>query len=225
MTDLISKWNYTPLEAIAEQRRLAPQVVLVDRYPVIRTIAGVDVGFEQQGKITRAAIVVMSFPEMQILERKVSRCKTVMPYIPGLLSFRELPAVLTAIEKLKNPVDIYICDGQGYAHPRRLGIASHLGVLLDVATIGVAKSRLLGQYEEPGDRKGDSQILWDDDEQIGVVLRSRSHVKPIFVSPGHRVSFVSAVKITMQCLGRYRLPEPIRAAHHLASVEKSVQDQ
>jgi deoxyribonuclease V len=218
-------WTYTPSEAIAEQKRLSTRICLQDQFVSVDTIAGIDVGFEDKGKVTRAAVVVMSFPQLQILERRVARCETTMPYIPGLLSYRELPAVLKALRRVQHSVDLFLCDGQGFAHPRRLGIASHLGVLLDKPTIGIGKSRLVGQYQEPDEEKGSREVLWDGDEQIGVVLRSRTAVKPIFVSPGHRMSFDSAVKFTLDCLGRYRLPEPIRAAHHLASVEKGIKNQ
>lgn len=216
----LDDWRYSPAEAIAEQRRLAARVQLCDSSTRIETVAGVDVGFEEQGRITRAAVVVMSFPELHIIERQLARCETTMPYIPGLLSFRELPALLMAFEKIVTSVDMVLCDGQGYAHPRRLGIACHLGLLMDTPTIGVGKSRLVGEYQEPGPAKGDWSPLKDKGEQVGYVLRSRQGVKLLYISPGHLVSFERALEVTLRCLGRYRLPEPIRAAHHLASVEK-----
>jgi deoxyribonuclease V len=141
----------------------------------------------------------------------------VFPYVPGYLSFRELPAVLKALEQLKTIPDMFLCDGQGIAHPRRFGIACHLGVLTDIPSIGVAKSRLVGTYQEPGPNKGDQSNLYDDDEQIGVVLRTRNHVKPLFISPGHRISMSSATQWVLNCITRYRLPETTRMAHKLAS--------
>ncbi|HEY9147853.1 MAG TPA: deoxyribonuclease V, partial [Gammaproteobacteria bacterium] len=146
-----------------------------------------------------------------------AREPTRFPYVPGLLSFREVPAVLAALEQLSALPDLLLCDGQGIAPPRRLGIASHLGVLLDLPTIGVAKSRLVGEHAEPGEEKGAWQPLTDKGETLGCVLRSRSNVKPLYISPGHRVSVESARHWVMACLTRYRLPETTRWAHRLAS--------
>jgi len=180
-------------------------------------VAGVDAGFEDQGRVTRAAVVVLSWPGLEPSQRALSRVPTMFPYVPGLLSFRELPAVLAAFKQLEGLPDLVFCDGQGIAHPRRLGIASHLGLLLDLPTIGVGKSRLTGQFDEPGPLKGDRSPLRDGDETIGTVLRSRDHVRPLFVSPGHRISLATATDWVLKCTPRFRLPEPIRAADRLAS--------
>uniref|UniRef100_UPI00261A6542 endonuclease V n=1 Tax=uncultured Halomonas sp. TaxID=173971 RepID=UPI00261A6542 len=183
-------WNLAPREAIALQRCLAGRVEREDRLGEVRHIAGVDIGFEQQGAITRAAVVVLAWPpgeagKFTVVERVVHREPTRMPYIPGLLSFREVPAALGAFEKLAIRPELVMVDGQGIAHPRRLGVASHLGLWLDLPTIGVAKSRLCGRHGEPGPERGDWTPLVDgpDDERIGAVLRSRVGVKPLFVSP------------------------------------------
>jgi len=210
-------WDLTPKEAIALQRTLAAHVRIADRFGEVRRVAGVDVGFEQNNTITRAAVAVLDFPSLTLQEYAVAREPTRFPYIPGLLSFREVPAVLAALEQLSALPDMLLCDGQGIAHPRRLGIASHLGVLLDLPTIGVAKSRLVGSHEEPASEKGAWQPLLDKGEAIGCVLRSRSGVKPLYISPGHRVGLESARLWVMACLTRYRLPETTRWAHRLAS--------
>ncbi len=209
----------TYVRLVEEQRRLAGKVITDDELPAtIRTVAGVDAAFPRGRGVTRAAVVLMSFPELDLLDEVVVERATEMPYIPGLLSFRELPAVLAALEQLKITPDLILCDGQGRAHPRRFGIACHLGVETGLATVGVAKSRLCGTFEEPGNLKGEQSALHDGDERIGMVVRSRAGVRPIFVSNGHRISLGSAVKFAMTCTPRYRLPEPIRLADRLAGL-------
>jgi len=214
---IIHDWDLTPKQAIALQQRLAAQVLVADRFDNITRVAGVDVGFEQQGKITRAAVAVLSFPELQLIDSVIARRDTSFPYIPGLLSFREIPAVLEALAKLKKQPDLLLCDGQGIAHPRRFGIASHLGILVDLPSIGVAKSRLYGRHETVPDNKGAHTPLLADNETIGAVLRTRVNVKPLYISVGHRISLVTALHYVMACVSRYRLPETIRYAHRLAS--------
>jgi deoxyribonuclease V len=202
---------------VALQRDLARQVIPHDEQPgQITTVAGVDAAFPRHRGITRAAAVVMSFPALELIEQASAELKTELPYIPGLLSFRELPAVLAALAQLKTRPDLVLCDGQGLAHPRRFGIACHLGVATGLATIGVGKSRLCGQYSMPGPRKGDQADLIDQGQCIGKVLRSRQGVRPIFISIGHRVSLARAVALVSVCTTRYRLPEPIRMADRLA---------
>jgi deoxyribonuclease V len=211
------RWDVSPKEAIAIQQRLRALVRIGDEFTPPQRIAGVDVGFEQNNTITRAAVAVLEFPSLQLVEQAIARLPTSFPYVPGLLSFREVPAVLAALERLSTLPQMLLCDGQGVAHPRRLGIASHLGVLLDLPTIGVAKSRLIGSHEEPGEEKGSWSPLLDGDELIGCVLRSRSRVKPLYISPGHRVGFETARQMVLACTTRYRLPETTRWAHRLAS--------
>jgi deoxyribonuclease V len=182
-----------------------------------RLIAGIDVGFEDQGRVTRAAVAVLRSADLQVVESALARRPTAFPYVPGLLSFREIPAVLEALAALACAPDLLLADGQGLAHPRRFGLACHLGWLLDTPTIGVAKSRLLGEFTAPPDRRGAWSPLFDREALVGAAVRTRRGVKPVFVSPGHRVDVASAVRLTLACTDRYRLPEPSRVAHHLAS--------
>ncbi len=210
-------WDLTPKEAIALQGQLRDRVVLEDRWGPVRLVAGVDVGYEEGKRTTRAAVAVLSFPELTLYESVVARVPTTFPYVPGLLSFREIPAVLAALAQLESTPDLLLCDGQGIAHPRRFGIAAHLGLLVDTPAIGVAKSRLLGQYAEPGLEKGAWSPLLEQGETIGAVVRSRSGVKPLYISSGHRIALPSAIHWVLACTTRYRLPQTTRWADHLAS--------
>lgn len=210
-------WNLSATEAIAVQRELRAHLIPSDRLGPVRRVAGVDVGFEAGGTVTRAAVAVLCYPELELLETAIARRPTTFPYIPGLLSFRELPAVLEALERLNEPPDLLLCDGQGIAHPRRFGIACHLGLLVDIPSIGVAKTRLYGTHGEPPDQRGAWTPLRADGEIIGAVLRTRAGVKPLYVSPGHRIGLETAVAYVMGCCARYRLPETTRHAHRLAS--------
>ncbi|MCP5195565.1 MAG: deoxyribonuclease V [Gammaproteobacteria bacterium] len=210
-------WNLNPTEAMALQQTLRVHLILEDRLGPVRRVAGVDVGFEESGAVTRAAVAVLRYPELDLLETAIVRRPTEFPYVPGLLSFRELPAVLEALEQLRTSPDLLLCDGQGIAHPRRLGIASHLGLLVDIPSIGVAKTRLCGTHEEPPNQRGAWTPLHAAKEMIGVVLRTRPGVKPLYISSGHRVSLETAIRYVMACCTRYRLPETTRHAHRLAS--------
>lgn len=212
-------WNLSPREAVALQRELAPRVIRRDDFDAaaIRSVAGVDVGFEEDGRVTRAAVAVLDYGSLALTARAVARRPTAFPYVPGLLSFRELPAVLDALEKLPRPPDILLCDGQGIAHPRRLGIAAHLGLLTGLPAIGVGKSRLTGCHDAVPAERGEWTPLRDGDEIIGAVLRTRKGVKPIYVSIGHRIGLDTAVAVVMACTTNYKLPETTRAAHRLAS--------
>jgi deoxyribonuclease V len=207
----------TPAEARAVQERLSGEAELHDRLGAPALIAGIDVGFEEQGRLTRAAVAVLRSADLQVVESALARLTTVFPYVPGLLSFREIPAVLEALAALACTPDLLLADGQGLAHPRRFGLACHLGWLLDTPTIGVAKSRLLGEFTMPPDRRGAWSPLLDRGDLVGAALRTRRGVKPVFVSPGHRVDVATAVRLTLACTDRYRLPEPSRVAHQLAS--------
>lgn len=184
--------------------------------PPPRWVAGVDVAFPERGRTAQAAAVLFRLPELDPVEQALARRPVTLPYIPGLLSFRELPAVIAALQNLSRCPNLVLCDGQGIAHPRRLGIASHLGVITGLPTIGVGKSRLLGHHDEPGPQKGDRAALMDGDERIGTVLRTRTGVRPLYISPGHRVNFDEACHWVLACTDRYRLPEPIRMADRLA---------
>lgn len=210
-------WNLSPKEAIALQRRLASQVITEDQLGEVALVAGVDVGFEDQGKTTRAAVVVLRLADLSLVEQAVARQPTRFPYIPGLLSFRECPTVLAALEKLTVLPDLLLCDGQGIAHPRRCGIACHLGVLTGLPSIGVGKSRLVGSHGPVPATRGGWTPLLDKKETVGAVLRTRIGVKPIFVSIGHRICLATAIHYVMACTTRYRLPETTRAADKLAS--------
>ena len=210
-------WNLTPREAIALQNELRNRIITEDRLGPVSRVGGVDVGFEDDGATTRAAVAVLSYPELELVETSIGRRPTRFPYVPGLLSFREIPAVLDALDGLTRTPDLLLCDGQGIAHPRRLGIASHLGLIVDIPSIGVGKTRLWGRYGEVPSGKGEWTPLRDGNEIIGAVLRTRIGVKPLFISPGHRISLESAVRYVMGCVGRYKLPETTRQAHRLAS--------
>jgi deoxyribonuclease V len=210
-------WDLTPKQAIALQARLRDRVDRADRIGTVRRIAGVDVGFEREGDVTRAAVAVLAFPGFALVEQAVVRRPTRFPYVPGLLSVREAPAVLAAFACLRAAPDLILYDGHGVAHPRRFGIASHLGVLLDTPTIGVAKTRLIGAHGALRAQRGAWVPLVDDGETIGAVLRTRAGVKPVYVSTGHRVGLESAVRWVIACAPKYRLPETTRWAHRLAS--------
>jgi len=199
------------------QERLRGRVVARDRLGPVHTVAGVDIGFEDGGRITRAAAVVLDFPSLALREQALARTRTRFPYVPGYLSFREIPAALAALAKLTVRPDLILCDGQGLAHPRRFGLACHLGVLTGIATIGVAKSRLIGTHATLPETRGSWVPLRDGAETIGAVLRTRAGVRPVYVSIGHRVSLRKAIDYAMRCTTRFRLPETTRQAHHLAS--------
>jgi deoxyribonuclease V len=213
-------WPTTAQEAIALQHQLKHQVVLEDQLPEVHRIAGTDVGFEDKGTLTRAAIVVLKWPDLTILEQHLVRRPTTFPYVPGLLSFREVPALLQAFEQLSVMPDLVLCDGQGIAHPRRFGLACHLGILLNCPTIGVAKSRLVGTHAPVPAERGDWTPLCDRTETIGAVLRTRANVKPLYISAGHQINLERAIAWVMHCTTRYRLPEPTRLADKLASNRK-----
>ena len=210
-------WTLDPAGAVALQRELRAHLILTDRLGPVRRVAGVDVGFEARGTVTRAAVAVLRYPELEVLETAIARRPTEFPYIPGLLSFRELPVVLDALKQLREPPDLLLCDGQGIAHPRRLGIASHLGLLVDIPSIGVAKTRLYGSHDEVPNLRGAWTPLRAGEEVIGAVLRTRPGVKPLYISTGHRVGLATAIEYVMGCCTRYRLPETTRWAHRLAS--------
>jgi deoxyribonuclease V len=213
-------WNVSPSEAVEIQQRLRPlitqaQPISLDK---IHTIAGIDASYKDGG---RAAIVVLAYPELRVVESATAFRPSVFPYVPGLLSFREGPVVEEAMGKLRVRPDLLMFDGQGYAHPRRFGLASHMGVYLDLPSIGCAKSRLVGRFTEPGPAAGDRAPLTDHGEVIGTVLRTKPRTNPLFISIGYRVTLEDAVEVVLRCLRGYRLPEPTRAAHNLAGAPSS----
>ena len=208
-------WNLSLEEAKKIQRKLSSMIIKTDVFEEINTIAGMDIGFH--GDTARASCVVLKYPECEVIEKKIYEDRIEFPYIPGYLSFREIPMLVSVLEMIENEPDLLIADGQGIAHPRRLGLAAHLGLLADKPTIGCAKSLLIGKCDEPDNKKGAFSFLIDKKEIIGACLRTRENVKPVFISIGHKVSLESAINYILGCCGKYRLPEPIREAHKLAS--------
>jgi deoxyribonuclease V len=217
-------WDLDPADARALQRELAGRVVREDRFNEIRTVAGLDLGFPGAagGEVGRAALVVLRLPELEVVERQVVERPVGFPYIPGLLSFRESPVALAAFEALERRPDLLMVDGQGLAHPRRFGIACHLGVILDIPALGCAKSILVGRAAEPGPEPGAWTPLVDRGETVGAALRTRARVKPVYVSIGHRVSLETAIDLTLRCGRGYRLPEPTRLADRAASARGDI---
>lgn len=214
-------WNISFSEAIALQKQLAEQVVCVGVPKPLSLIAGIDLAYSKKSDLAFCVITLLHYPSM-VLEASYQACDRIkFPYIPGLLSFREGPLIMETLDLLPQKPDLLIFDGQGIAHPRGLGIAAHLGVLLNMPTIGCAKSRLFGRYEEPGINKGDRSPLVDVQAKLlGYVLRTRQKVKPVFVSPGHRVNPQVATDIVLNCATKYRLPEPTRQADKLVEIYK-----
>jgi deoxyribonuclease V len=210
-------WPITIEEAIAIQEELRGEVITSDQLGLVQYVAGVDVGFEEDGAVSRAAVAVLSFPDLQLREKAIARRPTTFPYVPGFLSFREVPAVLDALEKISTTPNLILCDGQGIAHPRRFGLACHLGILTDIPTIGVAKSLFVGKHDELPEERGNWQPLRHKGEVIGAVLRTRTGVKPLYVSSGHRVSLTTSIEYVLRCTPKYRLPETTRIADKLAS--------
>jgi deoxyribonuclease V len=206
-------WDLTTSEAREMQLRLAAEVNRTDELTSPRFIAGVDISVDRVRDEARGAVVVLSYPELKVVETRVVEGKVDFPYVPGLLSFREAPLTLAAFERLDIAPDLILFDGQGIAHPRRLGLASHLGLFLDAPTIGCAKSRLCGTHQIPGLEPGSYAELVDGDEIIGAALRTKAGVKPVYVSIGHKISLESALYWVMRCCRGYRLPEPTRLAH------------
>lgn len=211
----LHSWDVTPEEARHIQNGLRTQVIQMDRFGTIRTVAGMDIGFRNE--TARASVVVLSFPDLQLVECVVAESPICFPYIPGLLSFREVPPLLAAFTRLQTEPDLVIADGQGIAHPRRFGLASHLGLVLDKPTIGCAKSRLWGRYTEPDTEQGAYTYLTDKEDVIGAAVRTRTNVSVVYVSIGHRISLDSARTLVLACCQGYRLPETTRYAHNAAS--------
>lgn len=219
--NVLHEWNLTPTEAIALQKRMVGQLdnTLSLNLSDVHLVAGVDVSVKPDSsgqKISQAAVVVLTFPEMKVVEIVRRQMPTGFPYIPGLLTFREGPVLQGAFEALEHTPDAFIFDGLGVAHPRRIGLAAHLGLWLGKPTVGIGKTRLIGTHDEPAAERGAWTLLIDHAEIIGAVLRTKENVRPIYVSSGNLINLSSALDLTMACTGRYRLPEPIRAAHKAA---------
>jgi deoxyribonuclease V len=214
----LHSWDLSPAEAFALQKQLAAQVIRENQLGPVATVAGIDVGFREG--LAHAAIAVLNFPELQLIDHALATRPVTFPYVPGLLSFREGPVVLEALSKLKSRADLLIFDGQGLAHPRRFGLACHMGLLADIPAIGCAKSWLTGHYEEPGPRRGDFEPLTANGEVIGAVVRTRNKTRPLFVSIGHRVDLPTSIHYVLACCRSNRLPETTRWAHRLAGGHK-----
>lgn len=210
-------WQVTPGQAQRIQRELASRVSTRNELGVIRRVAGADIAVGRAGGRARVAVVILSYPEMELLEQRMGERQLAFPYIPGLLSFRETPAILEAFEKVQETPDLLLVDGQGLAHPRRFGIACHLGLLLDIPTIGCAKSRLVGEHDQLGNASGSQAEVIDKGQVVAMALRSRAGSTPIYVSVGHKVDLSTAVRLVIKCVRGRRLPEPTRLADKAAA--------
>ena len=209
----LHSWQVSTTEALDIQRRLAQQVSRGNHISTPRFIAGVDISVGKAQGVATGAVVVLEYPQLRIVEEQVAQGNLDLPYVPGLLSFRESPLMLAAFGKLSVTPDLILVDGQGIAHPRRLGLASHLGLFLNTPTIGCAKSLLCGQHEEPGFEPGSYAEIIDSEDTIGAALRTKQRVKPVYVSIGHKVDLKAAIYWVLACCRGYRLPEPTRLAH------------
>lgn len=213
----LHSWNLTPTEAIALQKQLRSEINLQNLSQKVAFIGGADISFNKFSEIVYAGIVVLRYPSLELYAHSAVISKSTFPYIPGLLSFREIPALLEAWEQLDKKPDVLMVDGHGIAHPRRMGIAAHFGLVTKWPTLGCAKKVLTGKYEEPEPEKGSYTGLMDGEERIGMMLRTKNKVKPVIVSPGNLLSFENALEITLNSLTAYRLPEPTRQAHLLVN--------
>jgi deoxyribonuclease V len=217
------RWDLDYRQAAALQEELSARVRLRPLSQAkIRRVAGADIAVSKPTGTAVAAIVILDFPSLEVVEERVARAPLTFPYIPGLLSFREIPALAECLRAIETPFDVMICDGQGIAHPRGFGLASHVGFILRKPTIGCAKSVLVGEYDDAGRRRGDFSPLRYRGKRVGSVLRTRDGVRPVYVSPGHLVDHASSRRIVLACTPRFRLPEPIRRAHGLAGREKRI---
>ncbi len=212
-------WDIGEADAISIQQQLSLQVIIKDQLTEINYIAGVDVAYAKHSDKMIATVVILDAQTLNVVESVTSEGTSQFPYIPGLFSFRELPALIEAFSKLEHTPDLVVCDGQGYAHPRRLGLACHLGVLFDVPSIGCGKTRLLGEYNEPEQQRGASAPLFDNKEVIGCVLRTQDNIKPLYISVGHRVSLETACEQVLKLTPKYRLPETTRQADQLVKIK------
>ena len=219
-------WKLTPKEAVQLQREISSMIVIGGEPEKLDLIAGIDISMQLFGKTGYAAVIVFSYPDLEVVEEAFARGPIPFPYVPGLLTFREGPLIEQAMSQLQSSPDLLIFDGHGIAHPRGMGIAAHMGLKLNIPSIGCAKSRLCGEYLEPASEKGSSSVLQDGEgKQIGVVLRTRDKVKPVFVSPGHMVGMDASARIIMSCTGKYRIPIPTREAHiRVGAYRKSIED-
>ncbi len=215
----LHRWDVSREEAIEIQRHLRDKVSLERTLSQVSAVAGIDVGLKNRNTV-RAAVVVLSYPELTPIDQSLATLPVSFPYVPGLLAFREGPVVLAALEKLDTEPDLFIFDGQGLAHPRRMGIATHMGIIIDRPSIGCAKSRLYGTHRQPAPQAGSWVHLYAGQEVIGAVVRTRTDVQPLYVSIGHKIDLESAIDYVLNCCRGYRLPETTRYAHRVAGGEK-----
>jgi deoxyribonuclease V len=218
----LHSWKVTPREAVRIQESLRDMMTPVWDGREIKTLAAADVGFPDKATVL-AAVVVTTYPEMGVLETRVVKRRCKFPYVPGLLAFREAPSLLAALERVDTAVDVLLCDAQGIAHRKRMGLAAHVGVLLDRPVVGCAKSVLYGTFDEPGMRRGAISFMRDAaGEVIGAAVRTRSGVRPVYVSVGHKIDLATAVNLVLGCCRKYRIPEPLRMAHNLSTGRRIV---
>ena len=217
----LHEWNLSPQAAIELQKQFAYEVITEDKFDApVETVAGIDLGYDLKTDTSRAVVVVLKFPGLELIESAEAVMPIQFPYVPGLLSFRETPVAVKALEKLQTAPDLILCDGQGIAHPRRFGIACHIGLITGVPSIGVAKSLLVGKYGALGETRGSIAPLVHRNEEVGVVLRTKDNVQPLYVSVGHKISLETATRYVLECTPKYRLPETTRLADRLASYRK-----
>jgi deoxyribonuclease V len=213
---LLHPWKVSPKEAIQIQKSLIKRIVLKTTFSKVRTIGGGDVSYQKEEALLFGAMVVLSFPKLEILETATAVGRIPFPYIPGLLSFREGPILIKAFQKLKTRPDLMIFDGQGVAHPRGMGLAAHLGLWLNLPSIGCAKTPLVGEFTIPRPSKGSFELIQRGGKDVGAVLRTKDKVKPVFVSPGHAIDLATSIRIILGSCQGFRIPEPLRYAHHLS---------
>jgi deoxyribonuclease V len=211
------RWDVSYREAVEIQDSLRHQVILKELSGTITSVAGLDVSVSKKTNTLWAGVVVMDYPQLKGLERKWIRGRADFPYVPGLLSFREVPVLIQALRALECEPDVILCDGQGIAHPRGLGLASHLGILTSKPTIGCAKKRLVGTFSTVGPHRRDYALLNHRGRTVGAVVRTKANVKPLFISPGHAITLEQAMEVALNCTAGYRIPEPLRQAHHLVN--------
>ncbi len=215
-------WKLTAQQAAELQKQLSYEVINYDDFSEpVKTVAGIDLGYDINSNISRAVVVVLKFPELELIESKEAKMPIQFEYIPGLLSFRETPVAIRALEKLENTPDLILCDGQGLAHPRDFGIACHIGLIADVPTIGAAKSVLVGKFENLGEERGSVAPLIYKKREVGAAARTRAGVQPMYVSAGHRISLETSIRYVLACAPKYRLPETTRLADKMASYRKT----
>lgn len=217
----LHRWNLSPAEAVQLQKQLAHEVVAEDQFDApFKTVAGIDLGYDAKTETCRAVVVVLSFPALDLIESAEALMPIQFPYVPGLLSFRETPVAVKALEKLTLTPDVILCDGQGLAHPRKFGIACHIGLITNLPTLGVGKSVLVGKFENLGEQRGSTAPMIYKNETVGVALRTKDRVQPVYVSVGHKISLTTATDLVLQCAPKYRLPETTRLADKMASYRK-----